>query len=87
MKSHFLNPPHEVFTFVSLDQVQTLTGWQNVIGHTDWLGADNLIISVDVADVDDYNPSSIAVEVRASSSEAVIEVVNLGGRLGFRSSK
>lgn len=83
MKSHFLNPPHEVFTFVSLDQVQTLTGWQNVGGHADWLGADNLIISVDVADVDDFNPSSISVEVRASSAEAVIEVVNLEGQKAF----
>jgi hypothetical protein len=85
MKSHFLDSPHEVFTFVSLDQVQTLTGWQQVNGHADWLGADNLIINVDVADVDDYNPSTIAVEVRASSSSPTIEIVFLDGQKSFSS--
>ena len=83
MKSHFLNPAHELFTFVSLDQIQTLNSWQQVNGHADWTGAENLIISVDVADVDDYDPSSIAIEVRASSGEASVEVVNLEGQKAF----
>lgn len=83
MKSHFLNPAHELFTFVSLDQIQTLNSWQNVNGHADWTGAENLIISVDVADVDDYDPSGIAIEVRASSGDASVEVVNLEGQKAF----
>tara|TARA_Y100000361_G_scaffold154137_1_gene178351 strand:- start:4484 stop:5500 length:1017 start_codon:yes stop_codon:yes gene_type:complete len=83
MKSHFLNPAHELFTFVSLDQIPTLNSWQQVNGHADWTGAENLIISVDVADVDDYDPSSIAIEVRASSGEASVEVVNLEGQKAF----
>tara|TARA_A100001011_G_scaffold399631_1_gene509229 strand:- start:31 stop:1050 length:1020 start_codon:yes stop_codon:yes gene_type:complete len=85
MKSHFLNPAHEVFKFTSLDQVQTLDSWQRVNGHADWVGAENLIINVDVADVDDFDPSSIAVEVRASSGDAVVEVVYLEGQKAFSS--
>ena len=80
MKSHFLNPPHDAFVWTSNAQVLSINDqWQQVIGHADWVGAENLIIDVDVADIDDYDPSNAAVYVRASSGEAEVRVVNLVG--------